>query len=325
MQPKSSIHGCSSGGTAWLVSWPAEPVRLLAEHHARAALRGGQRGRHAAEPAAHDQDVGSDRRSREEEEPDLERDRRDQHRADEHDVERGDPLPPALVAHALAAQAAQPRLLAPGRAGGIPSSRSWRAPSTPSSLISAKLVAPITAITANTAPMLRPDVPWSREPTHSASSGLPVQMFTAMTAIAARSSALLEAGGHGLRRYLAETAPGVTKPSRRYSYGMPALFLSIAIVAEVAGTVALKYTDGFTKLGPTAVVVVGYGLSFWMLALVLRDLPIGLTYAVWAAVGTALIAAIGIVAFGEPATTLKLLSLGLIIAGVVGLNLAGSH
>ena len=106
---------------------------------------------------------------------------------------------------------------------------------------------------------------------------------------------------------------------------MPALFLSIAIVAEVAGTIALKYTEGFTRLGPSAAVAAGYGLSFWMLALVLRDLPIGLTYAVWAAVGTALIAAIGIVAFGEPATALKLLSLGLIIAGVVGLNLAGSH
>jgi len=106
---------------------------------------------------------------------------------------------------------------------------------------------------------------------------------------------------------------------------MPALFLSIAIIAEVAGTVALKYTNGFTNLGPSTAVVVGYGLSFWMLALVLRDMPIGLTYAVWAAVGTALIAGIGIVAFGEPATTLKLLSLGLIIAGVVGLNMAGSH
>ena len=106
---------------------------------------------------------------------------------------------------------------------------------------------------------------------------------------------------------------------------MPAVFLTIAILSEVAGTVALKYTDGFTTVGPSALVVAGYGLSFWMLALVLRDLPIGLTYAVWAAVGTALIAAIGIIAFGEPATTLKLLSLGLILAGVVGLNLAGSH
>ena len=106
---------------------------------------------------------------------------------------------------------------------------------------------------------------------------------------------------------------------------MPAILLTIAILAEVAGTVALKYTNGFTNLGPSALVVAGYGLSFWMLALVLRDLPIGLTYAVWAAVGTALIAAIGIVAFGEPATTLKLLSLALIILGTVGLNAAGSH
>jgi small multidrug resistance pump len=106
---------------------------------------------------------------------------------------------------------------------------------------------------------------------------------------------------------------------------MPAVLLTIAILSEVAGTVALKYADGFTRFGPSALVVAGYGLSFWMLALVLRDLPIGLTYAVWAAAGTALIAAIGIVAFGEPATTLKLLSLALIVAGVVGLNLAGSH
>jgi small multidrug resistance pump len=107
---------------------------------------------------------------------------------------------------------------------------------------------------------------------------------------------------------------------------MPAaLLLAIAIGSEVAGTIALKYTEGFTRPFPSAVVVGGYALSFWMLALVLKEMPIGIAYAVWAAVGTAMVAGIGIVAFGEPAGTLKLLSLALIIAGVVGLNLAGSH
>jgi small multidrug resistance pump len=104
-----------------------------------------------------------------------------------------------------------------------------------------------------------------------------------------------------------------------------ALLLAFAIVTEVAGTVALRYSDGLTKLAPSAGVVVGYGLSFWLLALVLRELSIGTTYAVWSAVGTALIAGFGILALGEPATALKLASLGLIIIGVVGLNLAGSH
>ena len=104
-----------------------------------------------------------------------------------------------------------------------------------------------------------------------------------------------------------------------------AILLSLAIVTEVAGTVALRYSDGFTKLAPSAAVVVGYGLSFWLLALVLRELSIGTTYAVWSAVGTALIAAFGVFALGEPAGAWKLASLGLIIIGVVGLNLAGSH
>jgi small multidrug resistance pump len=104
-----------------------------------------------------------------------------------------------------------------------------------------------------------------------------------------------------------------------------ALLLSFAIVTEVAGTVALRYSEGFTRLLPSAVVVLGYGASFWLLALVLRELSIGTTYAVWSAAGTALIAAFGILALGEPATALKLASLALIVIGVVGLNLAGSH
>jgi len=107
---------------------------------------------------------------------------------------------------------------------------------------------------------------------------------------------------------------------------MPAvLLLSLAIVTEVAGTVALRYSEGFTRLVPSAIVVVGYGISFWLLARVLQELSIGFTYAVWSAAGTALVAAIGVVAFGEPATALKLASLALIIGGVVGLNLAGAH
>jgi small multidrug resistance pump len=104
-----------------------------------------------------------------------------------------------------------------------------------------------------------------------------------------------------------------------------AVLLSFAIVSEVAATVALRYSDGFTRPGPIAIVVIGYGVSFWLLALVLRELSIATTYAVWSAVGTALIAAVGMLAFGEPATALKLASLALIIIGVVGLNLAGSH
>jgi multidrug transporter EmrE-like cation transporter len=104
-----------------------------------------------------------------------------------------------------------------------------------------------------------------------------------------------------------------------------ALLLSLAIVTEVAATVALRFSDGFTRVLPMTIVVLGYGISFWLLALVLRQLSLGTTYAVWSAAGTALIAAVGVFAFGEPATALKLASLGLIILGVVGLNMAGSH
>lgn len=103
------------------------------------------------------------------------------------------------------------------------------------------------------------------------------------------------------------------------------ILLGIAIVSEVAATVSLRLADGFSKPVPSVVVVLGYGISFWMLALVLKHLPIGLTYAVWSAAGTALIAGIGVIAFGETATVLKVVSLALIIMGVVGLNLAGSH
>ncbi len=104
-----------------------------------------------------------------------------------------------------------------------------------------------------------------------------------------------------------------------------AALLAIAIAAEVAATISLRYSDGFSKPLPTAIVVLGYATSFWLLSLILKELSVGTTYAIWAGAGTAVIAVIGIVALGEPATAIKLASIALIVAGVVGLNLSGAH
>ena len=104
-----------------------------------------------------------------------------------------------------------------------------------------------------------------------------------------------------------------------------AALLAIAIAAEVAATISLRYSDGFSKPLPSAIVVVGYATSFWLLSLILKELSVATTYAIWAGAGTAVIAVIGIVALGEPATAIKLASIALIVAGVVGLNLSGAH
>ena len=106
---------------------------------------------------------------------------------------------------------------------------------------------------------------------------------------------------------------------------MTALMLAFAIAAEVIATVALKASDGFSRPLPSAVVVAGYLLSFWLLALVLKQLSVGTTYAIWSAAGTAAVALIGIAIYGEGASMLKLASLGLIVLGVIGLNAAGAH
>jgi len=104
---------------------------------------------------------------------------------------------------------------------------------------------------------------------------------------------------------------------------MSVVYLAIAILLEISGTTALKLSDGFTRLGPVMVVVVCYVASFAVLSLALRRIDLSTAYAVWSGVGTALVAAIGILWFGEPAGLWKLLSLALIIVGVAGLNLAG--
>jgi len=105
----------------------------------------------------------------------------------------------------------------------------------------------------------------------------------------------------------------------------PGILLAIAIATEVAATVSLRYSDGFTKPLPSALTVLGYVLSFYLLALVLRDISVSTTYAIWAGAGTAAVAVIGMAVLGEPATVIKLASIALIIAGVVGLNISGAH
>jgi small multidrug resistance pump len=99
------------------------------------------------------------------------------------------------------------------------------------------------------------------------------------------------------------------------------LWLAGAILSEVSATISLKLSDGFTKLVPGVVVVVGYGASFVMLAQALkRGMPVGVAYSVWAAVGVALIAAIGVVFLRESLTWVQVAGLGLVIAGVVAIQ-----
>jgi len=105
----------------------------------------------------------------------------------------------------------------------------------------------------------------------------------------------------------------------------PWLALAVAIVLEVSGTVSMKLSDGFTKLLPSLLIFVFYGASFAVLTLALKKIDLGVAYAVWAGVGTALIAVVGILYFKEPLSALKVFSVFLIIAGVIGLNLSGAQ
>ncbi len=98
---------------------------------------------------------------------------------------------------------------------------------------------------------------------------------------------------------------------------MSYLYLAIAIVCEVIGTSALKATEGFTRLGPSIVVVVGYGLAFYFLSLTLRTVPVGVAYAIWSGAGVALITLIGWLVFKQRLDAPAIFGIGLIVAGVV--------
>ncbi|MGW7075530.1 DMT family transporter [Streptomyces sp. NPDC054871] len=101
--------------------------------------------------------------------------------------------------------------------------------------------------------------------------------------------------------------------------------LAAAIAAEVAGTTAMKYSEGFSKLWPSLITVVGYVIAFTLLAQTLKTLSVGTAYAIWAGIGTAAVAAIGMLFLGESTSLVKVAGIGLVIAGVVVLNLGGAH
>lgn len=101
------------------------------------------------------------------------------------------------------------------------------------------------------------------------------------------------------------------------------LTLFLAIVSEVIGTTSLKYSEGFTRLGPSAIVVVGYAAAFYLMSLSLKQIPLGTAYAIWSGVGTAGTALIGIWLWNETFDLPRALGIALIIGGVVVLNMFG--
>jgi quaternary ammonium compound-resistance protein SugE len=103
---------------------------------------------------------------------------------------------------------------------------------------------------------------------------------------------------------------------------MPWLILLLAGLFEVGWAIGLKYTDGFTRLWPTVGTVLAMIISLGLLGIAMKSLPVGTSYAVWVGVGAVGTAILGIVLLGEPANAGRLISLGLIVAGIVGLKLA---
>lgn len=98
------------------------------------------------------------------------------------------------------------------------------------------------------------------------------------------------------------------------------LFLGTAIISEVIATSALKASDGFSRFWPSVIVVLGYAVSFYLLSLTLKTLPVGIAYAIWSGLGIVLISLIGIVLFGQKLDAPAVIGMGLIIAGVVVMN-----
>ncbi len=102
------------------------------------------------------------------------------------------------------------------------------------------------------------------------------------------------------------------------------VYLAIAIVAEVIATAALKSSEEFSKLVPSVIVVIGYGVAFYCLSMVLKTIPVGLTYAMWSGLGIVLISIVGVIAFEQKLDLPAIIGILLIISGVIVMNVFSS-
>ena len=103
------------------------------------------------------------------------------------------------------------------------------------------------------------------------------------------------------------------------------LILVIAGLLETGWAIGLKYTEGFTRLWPSVWTVAAMIVSFWLLALAMKALPVGTAYGVWVGIGAVGTVILGIVLFNEPVNPMRLISVGLIIMGIIGLKLSSAH
>jgi len=106
---------------------------------------------------------------------------------------------------------------------------------------------------------------------------------------------------------------------------MAYLYLAIAIIAEVSATSALKASEEFTRIIPSLIVIIGYGVAFYFMTLVLKTMPVGITYAIWAGLGIVLVAIVGAIAYQEIPDIPAIIGMSLIIAGVVVIHVFEQH
>jgi small multidrug resistance pump len=158
------------------------------------------------------------------------------------------------------------------------------------------------------------------DPTRSAI----LKLFFAAGQTYARPSRLIATYAIGsVHQILISYANSTPYKLRNFLMHFPAwLYLTASIVFEVAGTTSMKLSDGFSRLVPSVLILVFYGISFYAFTLALKKMDLSVAYAVWAGSGTALVAIIGMIWFNDTVTALKLVCLGLVIIGVTGLNYA---